>query len=167
MSETVDPPEMNALWRLLSPEPIQVIGPQDLAENWETKLSEAFAEQRAGTVIVVVDRRLAHFVRRVLSRPKRVRHRQPPLRRLRRHLESMGTVEATYDLWPSGDSPNIAWKASDSRTRAWVQFSGILGLGGRSTVVRAALRSRLASPLVRMLTPAEALVVRPSASQQP
>jgi hypothetical protein len=167
MSDNAEPHEMNALWRLLSSEPIQVIGPADLTENWETMLSDACAEQRAGVVIVVVDRRLAHLVRWLLSRGKRARHRQPSPRRLRRHLESLGTVEAVYDLWPSGVSPNVAWETSDSRTRTWAQVSGILGLGGRSTLVRAALRSRLASSLVKMLTPAGAVVVRPSASHQP
>lgn len=164
MSESSDHAEVNALWRLLGPEPSRVVRVSELGSAWKDDLEAALARQTSGPVIVVAERPLAGWVLAVLSRRKLRRQTQPSPRVLHQVLGALGSIETVYDLWPSAAAPNIAFRRLDRPARRWVQRSGVLGLGGRSIWLRALTRSFLFGPFLKAITPAVAMVVRVSPS---
>lgn len=162
MSETRKPAEVNALWRLLTPEPIRVIPVFELGELWRAHVRASLAELTRGGMVLVVERPFPRALRELFAGKRSRRAEQPSLRELRHVVEAEGRhIQAIFDLWPSAAAPNLAYERDAVAVRRWLQRSGVLVLGGRRAWLRIMTRSPLFGRFLKVLTPAVAIVVRP------
>ena len=148
-------------WAVLAPNPCSVLNLSRVpAANWEELLSHSLASLTLGALVVIAERSTARSILSFLARRKRMRIDGPSPREVRAVIERSGkVVYESYDLWPSAQYPKIIFQSSPKNVRRWVQRTGILGGGGTRLWARAATRSRVFTPFVKLLTPAVALVV--------
>lgn len=140
---------------------VEVVRPHGREALWRSALNQAASESRTGHLVVACDRVWARTVLRVLVGRRPSRDASPSLRRVGQVLTSDGLeVLRRYALWPSATNVRVALEQSQSADLVWAQRSAVLGGGGRRTWSRALARSFLFSPLVPLLSPATALVVR-------
>lgn len=109
---------------------------------------------------MVADRPLARALLAMVSSADRPQSSHPSVRTVVEAITAHGaSIREAYDLWPSATDPGLAYPRRAPLVRKWIQRSGFLGVGGRSIWVRAAVRSPLLTPLLKLLTPAVALVI--------
>lgn len=135
--------------------------------DWQRQLEVDLSDMRSDRVVVAIEHVILRIFVDLLRR--RATRTSAPIRRsiVNRVIEERGwVVEAAYRIWPSVDRPRVALPNSNLSLAAWMQRTGVLG-GGRAISIRAAVRSRLTTPLILRTARATALVLRRRTSEWP
>jgi len=130
--------------------------------SWREALAREGREAQSGDLLVVTcEGGLPQTLAHLFTHREWVRRRRPRLRAVIRALGNENfTIERTLAIWPSARNPRIVLESGMFRAHRWLQRSGVLGGGGRSTWKRAVLRSPALTIITYLLPPAVALLAR-------